>query len=95
DGHNSHCTYRFCLYTEAAMIIILCLVAHTTHWAQPLDVGCFRPLGSAWKKEVMAASRQFIRITKYNLLELYDQARKRAFLPDTVTSAFRHTGIWP
>jgi DDE superfamily endonuclease len=49
DGHQSHITneaLRFCI---ASKIIVLCLLAHTTHLLQPLNVGPFRPLAIAYK----------------------------------------------
>lgn len=95
DGHNSHCTYKFCSFAESKKIIILCLVAHTTHCCQPCDVGAFGPLASAWKAEVMRLSRTFSKVTKYNLLELYANARRTAFSPLTIQTSFRTTGIWP
>ena len=31
DGHNSHCTYRFCQFAEQHHILIVCLPLHSTH----------------------------------------------------------------
>ncbi|KZT63246.1 DDE-domain-containing protein, partial [Daedalea quercina L-15889] len=36
DGHNSHCMYEFCHFTETHNIQIVCLPPHTTHKLQPL-----------------------------------------------------------
>src|SRR5438477_9634339 len=47
NGHNSHCTYRFCKFAAAHRIIIVCLPSHTTHALQPCDVGVFGPLASS------------------------------------------------
>lgn len=95
DGHNSHCSYTFCSFAEAHKIIILCLVAHTTHRCQPNDVGVFGPLASSWKSEVVKTSRKFQKITKYNLLGYYHAARTKAFKKSTIQAAFRKTGIHP
>jgi DDE superfamily endonuclease len=95
DGHNSHLTYEFCKFVEEHRIVVICLPSHTTHALQPCDVGVFGPLDSAWKAEVVKTSQQYLAITKYNLLEHYDSARKRALKPSTIISAFAKTGIWP
>jgi hypothetical protein len=52
DGHNSHCTYRFCTFADKHRIIIICLPSHTTHGLQPNDVGVFGPLAGKWRKLV-------------------------------------------
>jgi len=49
DGHNSHCTFKFCKYAADNKIIIICLPSHTTHALQPCDVGAFGPLAQSWK----------------------------------------------
>jgi hypothetical protein len=95
DGHNSHVTYRFCKFAADKKIIIIRLPPHTTHVLQPCDVGAFGPLASAWKSEVLEASRQNDPITKNNLLKRYANARSRAMKPNTIINSFRKTGIWP
>ena len=95
DGHNSHCTYRFCNYAIKHNILILCLPSHTTHALQPCDVGVFGPLAQAWKRNITVASQNLTAITKENLLTFYDEARKVAFKATTIISSFRKTGIWP
>ncbi|KIM39178.1 hypothetical protein M413DRAFT_75369, partial [Hebeloma cylindrosporum] len=35
DGHNSHCTFKFCRIAERHCIIVVCLPSHTTHTLQP------------------------------------------------------------
>ncbi|KAF8816005.1 DDE-domain-containing protein [Phlegmacium glaucopus] len=48
DGHGSHTTLDWITLAQANNIILYCLPPHTTHWLQPLDVGCFGPLQTAW-----------------------------------------------
>jgi hypothetical protein len=95
DGHNSHCTYRFCKFAADHRILVVCLPSHTTHALQPCDIGVFGPLSACWKAEVNKASQEYTRITKHNLLQYYATARTRAFQPSTIISAFAKTGIWP
>ncbi|KAF8236315.1 hypothetical protein L208DRAFT_1252526, partial [Tricholoma matsutake] len=68
---------------------------HTTHCLQPCDVGVFGPLNSCWKAQVNAISRQYIHVTKSNLLRYYHTAREKAFTKRTIKSAFWTTGIHP
>jgi len=95
DGHNSHCTYRFCKFAANHNILIICLPSHTTHALQPCDVACFGPLASAWKSEVNSASAEYMEVTKQNLLVFYTKAREHALKKSTIISAFTKTGIWP
>ncbi|KAJ3534000.1 hypothetical protein NM688_g7200 [Phlebia brevispora] len=95
DGHNSHCTYRFCSFAEKHNIIVVCLPAHTTHALQPCDVGVFGPLETCWRAVVTQAGRDMVRISKLNLLQYYHEARTQAFKASTIRNAFRKTGIWP
>lgn len=95
SGLKKNCTYTFCSIAELKRIIILCLVAHTTHRCQPCDVGVFGPLAASWKSEVMMVARKSQKITKYNLLKHYTNARSKAFTASTIQASFRKTGIWP
>jgi hypothetical protein len=44
DGHSSHVTWNFILHYREHRIVLLCLIPHTSHLCQPLDVGLFSPL---------------------------------------------------
>ncbi|OSD08324.1 DDE-domain-containing protein [Trametes coccinea BRFM310] len=50
DGHGSHATPRLVELALENNIHLFCLPPHTTHKLQPLDVGVFAQLSSAWKK---------------------------------------------
>lgn len=95
DGHNSHCTYKFIQFAAENNIIVMCLPAHTTHALQPCDVGVFSPLSKLWKKEVSNAARNYITITKRNLLRHYHTARTRAFKEATIQNVFAKCSISP
>ncbi|KAF8811876.1 hypothetical protein BYT27DRAFT_7088493, partial [Phlegmacium glaucopus] len=58
----------FCKFAKEHNIVIICLPSHTTHVLQPCDIGVFGPLASSWKAQVNRAAREYIPITKYNLL---------------------------
>jgi len=44
DGHGSHVTPEFDLFVKEHLIITLCMLSHSSHLLQPLDVGCFAVL---------------------------------------------------
>ena len=48
DGHQSHIITEALQFCITLKIILLCLLAHTTHLLQPLDVRPFRPLATAY-----------------------------------------------
>jgi hypothetical protein len=43
DGHGSHCTIDFVNYASSKDILLFCMIPHTTHLCQPLDVVVFQP----------------------------------------------------
>ena len=44
DGYGPHNTYEVITYTRGHRIHLYGLPPYTTHFLQPLDVGCFQPL---------------------------------------------------
>src|SRR6478752_4268599 len=60
DGHESHHSVRFERYCEENKIITLCMPPHSSHLLQPLDVGCFGPLKTAYGREIEHLIRCFI-----------------------------------
>ena len=80
DGHASHISTAAIQYYIDQKIILLCLPAHTTHLLQPLDVGVFAPLSTAYKRGVHSITRYSARyhIDKVDFLELYKKARIEA-----------------
>ena len=43
DGFGSHCITQFLDYSDQYMIIIFCLLPHSSHLLQPLNVVIFQP----------------------------------------------------
>ena len=50
DGHSSHETLDAIEFAKARNIAIFELPPHLTHILQPMDVGFFGPLKTAWNK---------------------------------------------
>ena len=48
DGHHSHNIPKILELTFQNEVFLYCLPPKTTHKLQPLDIGIFKPLQSAW-----------------------------------------------
>jgi DDE superfamily endonuclease len=96
DGHGSHSTPEFQTFCEEKKIIVLYMPPHTSHLLQPLDVGCFSPLKTAYGRLVAdLARRQIFHVDKPDFLAMYHQARASIFSEKTIKNAFKATGIVP
>jgi hypothetical protein len=96
DGHGSYLTPEFEAFCKENRIITLCMPPHTSHLLQPLDVGCFGPLKTAYGRLIAdLARRQIFHVDKTDFLAMYHQARVSIFLEKTIKNAFKATGITP
>lgn len=96
NGHGSHINWKFCQFALIHNIHIMCLPAHFTHLLQPLVVGVFGPLQHYYGKAAddhMRDTRTGIK--KGTFWRFYRDARRQTFIPKTIQSAFRTTGVWP
>ena len=50
DGHHSHISLELINTAREKNLLLLCLPPNTTHLLQPMDVGVFAPLKSAWRQ---------------------------------------------
>lgn len=97
DGHASHITTAAMEYCVNHKVILLCLPAHTTHLLQPLDVGIFAPLATAYKNLVHDNTRYAANylIDKTDFLELYRKAQYDAITPYNIQRAWKKAGLHP
>ena len=96
DGHESHVNAEFDAYCKEAKIIPLCLPAHSSHLTQPLDVGVFSPLKTAYGAEISALTRNgFTHVTKDDFAPAFCTAFKKAFTPENILGGFRGAGLVP
>jgi len=97
DGHASHVSTKTVEYCVSRKIILLCLPAHTTHLLQPLDVGVFAPLSTAYKKHVHRITRlgAGYAIDKVDFLEMLRLARNDAVNPTNILKAWKAVGLSP
>lgn len=71
-GHKSHATPEFDQYCTENKIITVCMLPHTSHLLQSLDVSCFSPLKRAYGNEVSQLARYgTFHIDKRQFLDIY------------------------
>ncbi|XP_031333879.1 uncharacterized protein LOC116163888 [Photinus pyralis] len=97
DNHSSHISLQCISYCREHSIVLLSIPPHCSHRLQPLDVGFYGPLKTAYSQEtdkwmVTNAGRC---ITQFKVGELFGAAYKRVASLEKAESAFKATGIWP
>ena len=76
---------------------IVSLPSHTSHAFQSLNVSCFKPFKTAFRKirDRWLLTSKTKAIDKRTLCEWTSQALQTALTPKNIMSRFRATGIWP
>ena len=76
---------------------IISLPSHTSHALQPLDVACFVPFKTAFRKQRNAWTILYKnnKVGKQDLCEWTSKALQLALTEKNMKSRFRRTGIWP
>ena len=97
DGHYSHISLELIKQAQSNNVILLCLPPNTTHFLQPLDVGVFAPLKSAWRGILKRYSIETAgaRVTKELFPSLIAKLWETSFEPGHCKGGFRGTGIYP
>jgi len=52
DGHSSYVNLQFIEWADQHRILLMILPPHSTHRLQPLDVGLFQPLATAYSNQI-------------------------------------------
>lgn len=97
DSHGAHMTPDIFALAAENDIHLLTFPAHTTHLLQPLDVGVYKSLKSAWGKvlnEHMAGNPND-KPTRLKFFEFFNPAFIAAMSHSNITNAFKRTGILP
>ncbi len=97
DEHASHLTSDAIRFAEKNDIILLCLPPHFIDLLQPLNVGIFHSLTSAYRRELEAFTRYGAgySIDKRDFISLYQKAREIALTPKNIQSAWAKSGLFP
>ena len=99
DGHSSHTKKLEAIkLTCECGVVMLSFPPHTTHRMQPLDVGFFKPLKTAYNRsvETWMKSHSYKRAASvYQVSRFVGEAYLKAATMETAISGFRATGLWP
>jgi hypothetical protein len=96
DGHESHESLKFQQYCKDNKIITLCMPPHSSHLLQPLDVGCFSALKTAYGRQAEDLMRNKItHITKLEFLPCFRGAHDAAITKGNIQGGFRGAGLVP
>ncbi|EDN06237.1 acetyl-CoA hydrolase [Histoplasma mississippiense (nom. inval.)] len=91
-----HASAGFDQFCSENQIIALYMPPHSSHLLQPLDVGCFSSLKTAYGQQVENQMRLGINhIDKEEFLALYPAAQIQALTESNIKSGFRAAGLVP
>jgi hypothetical protein len=98
DGHGSHVTMDFINYCDQNKILLAIFPPHSTHTLQPLDVVMFKPLSTAYSKELtthLHNGQGLSVIKKSDFFHLFWKAWVSTFTQGLILRSFEATGISP
>jgi hypothetical protein len=98
DGHGSHVTMDFINYCDQNKILLAVLPPHSTHTLQPLDKVMFKPLSTAYSKELtthLHSGQRLSVIKKSDFFHLFWKAWTSTFTQGLILKSFETTGISP
>ena len=96
DGHGSHISLRIVETCRESNVHLVCLIPHSSHILQPLDVSVFKPMKTVWRNLLKSHYRE-TRLSKLNkeafpklLSKLYDSLK-----PQNLIKGFMACGLFP
>lgn len=98
DGHKSHISVPLIKSAVEKQVILLKLPPNSTHNLQPLDVGVYGPLKTAWEKILISFARQNLgtAMTKETFPGLLNKLWSSGCLCDeNIKAGFARCGIMP
>ena len=97
DGHNSHVTLEVMKIGIQFGLDIISLPSHTSHALQPLDLACFAPFKTVFRKQrdCWTVLNKNTKVGKRELCEWTYKALQCSLTPKNIQAGFRKVGIWP
>merc|ERR1712142_928325 len=104
DFHDTRNNYHLAKRLTELGIVLICLYPNSTHLLQPLDVSCFKPLKTAWKREMtklnnrnntIEKEKDKEKITIHNFAKYFVPILNTAITPETIKNGFKKTGLYP
>jgi 4-hydroxybenzoate polyprenyltransferase len=97
NGYGSYTSDEFMAMCYLNNVHLLFFPAHTSHVLQPLDLGCFSSLKTAYRRLVgeHTALTDTTKVGKANFLKFYAKAREIGLQKENVQSGWKATGLYP
>ena len=78
-------------------VYMLFLPTHTSYVLQPLDLGCFSSLKSAYQRFLgkHITLTDFIKVEKAKFLKFYAKAQEIGLQEENIQSGWKATGLYP
>lgn len=97
DGHTTHIDLEISRFCKENGILLYCLLAHSSHLTQPLDVGFFGALKSSWAKAVdkHKIAHMGSSVTKESFAAVFNTAWTGAVKMSTIVNSYARAGIFP
>jgi hypothetical protein len=96
DGYKSYLNQDFKDYCFGQKILTLCMLPHSSHILQPLNVVCFSPLKRKYSQRVRdLARRRVFYINKEVFLPTFKDGFFDVFTEENCRKAFKALGIVP
>lgn len=97
DSHGAHITPEVFALAAENDIHLITFPAHTTHLLQPLDVGVYKSLKSAWSKTLNEhmAENPSDKPTRLKFFEFFNPAFISSMRHSNIVNALKKTGILP
>jgi len=97
DGHSTHVSMEASNTCIANGIEMYCLLEHSSHIMQPLDLRFFASLKSAWRQSVRDYQAANIGefVTKHTFARVFKQAWKASSTVDAAVKGFMEAGLFP
>lgn len=97
DGYKAHIDIPFMWLCRLNKVLPYYLVAHSSHFTQPLDIACFASLKTRYRGFInnQCNSTETAVIMKLHFLNFYQNARNEAFSKANIQSGWRAAGLVP
>ena len=94
DEYESHLSMSVVNYAQKKKILLICLLSHTTHLLQPLNVGLFDSLQHYYVLKMNRLAQLSIsHVSKPQFLEILTSAQLKAYITKNVAFTWKKTGI--
>ena len=94
DEYKSHVTLDVVDMARNNDVILFCLLSHTTHALQPLDVAIFKSFKNHFSKALSFAKINFV-VSKRDFGRVVKDPFEQAFSTPNIKAGFRKSGIFP